>query len=341
MASGADIRVASNAADPIPAATVSALPGVTHVTGVSTMTVDVAANPTDPAAGATRIAASNEQLSGHGAPLLGSRSPAYPNDAAAYAAVQSNPDLIIVNAKFLEQAPHPLATTLALGEQVTLRNPITAAAHQVTIVGIQADTPIDANLIDFVNPATLTEVAGTTVPTNLLLVATGAGVDTGHLATTINGQFASNGADAVTFRQLAVDALATRQQFLQLLGGFVAVGLLIGVIALGVVLVRAVRERRRDIGTLRALGLPRVGVRRAFLAEAGFVAVQGTLIGAAVGTAFAWRLTSSTSVKTFVVPWLPLVAMVAITLVASLLTAARPANQAAKIAPAVALRTTD
>jgi putative ABC transport system permease protein len=341
MASGASIRVASDVANPIPASAVSALPGVANVTGVSTMTVEVSAGATKSSVGTTQIAASNDALFGHGAPLLRSRAALYPNDAAAYAAVQANPDLIIVNPKFLEHVRQPIPNTPSLGEQVTLRNPVTATVHQVTIVGIQADIPIDSKLLDFVSSPTLTQVAGTPVPTNLLLVATGSGVNADRLAATIDGQFASNGADAVTFRQLAVDALANRQQFFQLLGGFVAVGLLIGVIALGVVLVRAVRERRRDIGTLRALGLARGGVRRAFLAEAGFVAVQGTLIGATVGTAFAWRLTSGTSVKTFVVPWLPLLALVAITLVASLLAAARPANQASKIPPAVALRTTD
>jgi putative ABC transport system permease protein len=341
MASGASIRVASDLANPIPASAVSALPGVEHVTRVSTLTVGVSARPSDPSVGTTEIAASNDVVLGHGAPLLGSRASAYPDDAATYAAVQANPNLIIVNPKFLEQVAHPIAGTPSLGETVTLRNPVTGNVHQVTIVGIEADTPIDAKQLDYVSPTTLQQVAGTHIPTNLLLVATGAGVNAERLATTINGQFASYGADAVTFRQLAVDALATRQQFFQLLGGFVAVGLFIGVLALGVVLVRAVRERRRDIGTLRALGLARVGVRRAFLAEAGFVAVQGTLVGAAVGTAFAWRLTGGTSVKAFVVPWLPLVAMVVITLVASLLAALRPANQASKIPPAVALRTTD
>jgi putative ABC transport system permease protein len=128
---------------------------------------------------------------------------------------------------------------------------------------------------------------------------------------------------------------------MQLLGGFVAVGLLIGVIALGVVMVRAVRERRRDIGTLRALGLSRGGARRAFLSEAGFLTVQGTVVGAALGTVFAWRLSTGTSTRAFTVPWLPLVVLVAVALAASLLAAARPANQASKIAPAVALRTTD
>jgi putative ABC transport system permease protein len=166
-------------------------------------------------------------------------------------------------------------------------------------------------------------------------------VDVDRLARRINGEFVANGADATSFRALVTEALGARQQFFQLLGGFVAVGLLIGVIALGVVMIRSVRERRRDIGTLRALGLARRGVRRAFLAEAGFIAVQGTLIGVALGTVFAWRLSSGTSASVFAVPWSALALMAAVTVLASLLAAARPATLASRIPPAVALRTTE
>jgi putative ABC transport system permease protein len=341
MASGASMRVASDVSNPIPAQSVSGLPGVTHVTPLSTVAVDVAAGPGGPTAGTTRIAASDQPVFGNGAPMIGKRAAAYPTDAAAFAAMQANPNLIVVNPKFLEHVAHPIPGTPTLGQHLTLRNPATGVERPVTIIGIQADIPVDANLIDFVGRPLMTQLAGPDVSTNLLFVKTNPGVNADHLATSINGQFAANGADAASFRSLTASALTTRQQFFQLLGGFVAVGLLIGIIALGVVMVRAVRERRRDIGTLRAIGLSRSGVRRAFLSEAGFVAVQGTLIGAALGTVFAWRLSTGTSATVFTVPWLPLLVMVAVTLVASLIAAFRPAARASAIAPAVALRTTD
>ena len=45
----------------------------------------------------------------------------------------------------------------------------------------------------------------------------------------------------------------TRQIF-QLFQGYLAMGLIVGIAGTAVVMVRAVRERRRQIGTLRALG---------------------------------------------------------------------------------------
>lgn len=71
--------------------------------------------------------------------------------------------------------------------------------------------------------------------------------------------------------------------FFRLMQGFLALGLLVGVSGLGIVMVRAVRERRRDIGVLRALGFQAGTIERAFLAESSFVALQGLVLGALLG----------------------------------------------------------
>ena len=71
----------------------------------------------------------------------------------------------------------------------------------------------------------------------------------------------------------------TRQIF-QLFEGYLAMGLIVGIAGIAVVMVRAVRERRRQIGTLRALGFGSRPVGRSFAIETGFVAVEGTVIGA-------------------------------------------------------------
>ena len=75
------------------------------------------------------------------------------------------------------------------------------------------------------------------------------------------------GVKADTFRALVDDQLSSQAQFIALLEGFLSLGLLIGIAGLGVVMVRAVRERRREIGMLRAMGFPASVVRRAFLSR--------------------------------------------------------------------------
>ena len=49
-------------------------------------------------------------------------------------------------------------------------------------------------------------------------------------------------------------------------------------------MVRAVRERRRQIGTLRAIGFPSRSVGVNFAIETAFVALQGTVIGAVLAS---------------------------------------------------------
>ena len=68
-----------------------------------------------------------------------------------------------------------------------------------------------------------------------------------------------------------------------ILQGFMGVGLLAGVAALGTLSTRAVVERRRQIGILRALGFSSHAVSLGLLVESGLVALLGALLGTAIG----------------------------------------------------------
>jgi putative ABC transport system permease protein len=121
-----------------------------------------------------------------------------------------------------------------------------------------------------------------------------------------------------------------------------ALGLVVGIAALGVIATRSVVERRQQIGMLRALGFQRRMVRNSFLLESSFVAVLGTLIGAVLGLSLAYQLVNY-FIKTapglhFVIPWVELVLIVVGAYAASLLTTYLPARQASQVFPAEALR---
>src|SRR5207249_8639735 len=114
----------------------------------------------------------------------------------------------------------------------------------------------------------------------------------------------------------------------------------------GVVMVRAVGERRRQIGMLRARGFPSRVVRAAFLLEAGFVAAQGVIVGVVLALIVSYEVLSNS--KTFgdqelhfSIPWVVLAIVLLATVIASLIAVLAPATQASRIKPAVALRITD
>jgi putative ABC transport system permease protein len=131
----------------------------------------------------------------------------------------------------------------------------------------------------------------------------------------------------------------------QLFQGYLALGLVVGIAGLAVVMVRAVRERRRQIGTLRAIGFPSAMIGRSFAIESGFIAIEGTLIGVSLALITMYNIVVNTNafgeMHAFSVPVLELAVLLTATIGASLLATLGPARAASRIRPAVALRMTD
>ena len=111
------------------------------------------------------------------------------------------------------------------------------------------------------------------------------------------GRFLANGGKAQTLRGVVQDAMAQQQQFFLLMRTYLALGLVVGIAGIGVIMVRAVRERRRQVGVLRALGFQAAAVRAAFVVESAFVAVEGVLIGTVLALVCAWSITLDRRVR--------------------------------------------
>ncbi len=147
-----------------------------------------------------------------------------------------------------------------------------------------------------------------------------------------------------SLRQVIDDNLAINRTFLNMFQGFLALGLLVGIAALGVISFRAVVERRQQIGMLRAIGYQRKMVQLSFLLESGFIAVAGIALGLGLGVSFAWSLFTSGEVGSeskniaFTVPWLQITGVTVFAFVASLIMTWLPARNASRVAVAEALR---
>ncbi|HUS60846.1 MAG TPA: FtsX-like permease family protein [Acidimicrobiales bacterium] len=277
-----------------------------------------------------------------GVAALTDRAPGLANDRAAYEAVLSDPGKIIVSGFFLQGGGGPPDLVLHPGDKLTIRDPLTRKSRALTIAAIaEAGFGNDRALVSL---PSLQEIFGDQVVSTLAMVKVKPGVDPQAVADEINGQFVASGADSDSFRKIVTDNLASQTQFFRLMQGYLALGLVVGIAGLGVVMVRAVRERRRQIGVLRSLGFGAPAVRRAFLAESSFVALEGILIGTTLAIVTAWRLVTNDSFGNelaFSVPWDQLAFLMAATFILSLVATAAPAQQASKIRPAIALRTTD
>ena len=164
------------------------------------------------------------------------------------------------------------------------------------------------------------------------------------VARALDSRFIENGVEAESFRAIIQEFAHINLQFLRLMEGYLALGLIVGIAGLGVVMVRAVRERRREVGVLRSLGFLVEQVRRAFMLESGFVAFEGIFVGAALALVTASQLVGTGEFGedlAFKIPWMNIGVLTVGSLIASVLATAWPAQEASKIPPAAALRIAD
>ena len=129
--------------------------------------------------------------------------------------------------------------------------------------------------------------------------------------------------------------------FLRAFQAFIGIGLAAGLAALGVIAVRAVVERRGQIGVLRSLGFRSRMVGLEMLIEMGFIAFLGVVLGTVLALAMAWRLfdeqTFGPGVSLYIPAGTVVIFMVG-AMAASLVLTYLPARQAARTTIAEALR---
>jgi putative ABC transport system permease protein len=127
-----------------------------------------------------------------------------------------------------------------------------------------------------------------------------------------------------------------------ILQGFMGVGLLAGVAALGTLSTRAVVERRRQIGVLRAVGFTARAISAGLLVESAIIALLGAGLGVGVGLFVAQNtvvfLRRMNPELRFSIPWEQLALVVLLAIGAALVMTVLPARQAARLTPAEALR---
>jgi putative ABC transport system permease protein len=287
-----------------------------------------------------------------GAFKLAKRLERFGDDRAAWRAALSDPGYVVME-QYLGQDGGPAATTYRPGDTLTLTDPRTGKAERKTIAGIiqSAFSFYGVGEDPFAGPVILGDAAtlaqfGPGAKVSAALLKPAAGVSEQALAADLQGRFLPQGLVATRVRASVAQSLAANRSFFQLMRGFLALGLLVGIAGLGVVMVRAVRERRRYIGVLRALGFQAGTVQRAFLTESSFVALEGILLGAALGIVTTYLVFQNdpsfdNASIGFPIPWVSIAVLVAATALASLAATAWPARQASRIRPAVALRIAD
>ena len=227
---------------------------------------------------------------------------------------------------------------------IEVRDKLTGRHARLTVIGVLSDTaPVEMVGISS-SQATLERAFPGRVQPTIHYFGLAPGVDPGGAAAQLESAFLANGLEAQSIQDVFDDAVRANLTFNRLIEGFIGLGLVVGVAALGVISARAVVERRQHIGVLRALGFSRRMVQASFLLESSFVALTAILVGTVLGLLLAWNIVvdqrsqPSWADLTLVVPWFNLAVIFLVVYVVALGATLIPAARASRIRPAEALR---
>ena len=281
------------------------------------------------------------------------RAAGYASDEEVWAAVAGDPTLAVIPGELTDTAGDEfsdfelLKLDPSLVEEgfepftLHLHAPGTDLSTSVTVIG-QVDDPGDIFWNGIIVQRDTAVAAFPDSDSQRFVIKTRDGTDQEAFAKSIESGLPQ--ASAESFQKLLDDQRAASQGFLLLFQGFMGLGLIIGIAALGVIAFRAVVERRQQIGMLRAIGYQRSMVALSFVFESGFVALSGIILGAVLGVSLSWVLFTSGGIgeasegADFIVPWLQLIVICGIAFGASMIMTWFPAQSASRVAVAEALR---
>jgi putative ABC transport system permease protein len=220
----------------------------------------------------------------------------------------------------------------------------TGRKTRLTVIGVLSDSaPFEMSGIASSQSTLTAAFPGRAEPT-IHYFTVAPGVDVGAAAQRLEASFLANGLEAETIQKVLDDYVAGNRTFNRLIQGFMALGLVVGVAALGVISARAVVERRQQIGVMRAIGFRRTMIQTVFLLESSFVALTAIVVGTVLGLLLGWNIVQdsrkqpSWSNLEMVVPWGDLVLIFVLVYAVALLATLAPALRASRITPAEALR---
>ena len=227
---------------------------------------------------------------------------------------------------------------------VEVDDPLTGARRTLTVIGVLSDAaPLE--MMGFSTSQATLDAAfpGRARPT-IHYLGVAPGVDPDGAAERLESAFLARGMEAESMRAIVEEAGEASVTFNRLIQGFMGLGLVVGVAALGVISARAAVERRQQIGVLRAIGFRRRMVQGTLLLESSFVALTAIVVGTGLGLLLASNIISDSRRQpswdnlTMVVPWANLAVIFLVVIAVALGATLAPALRASRTRPAEALR---
>jgi putative ABC transport system permease protein len=229
---------------------------------------------------------------------------------------------------------------------VTMRDPETGEEHSFRVIGV-VDSPVASGIVPAWVAVFVPEASALGFLDDpgqaFFLDAVGGTEEAVTVANGIESTLLDQGVQADSLQELIDESTAQQGAFSMLFVGFMSLGLVVGIAALGVIAFRTVAERRQQIGMLRAIGYSRRLVAISFFLESSFIAVAGIGMGLVLGGALSYNLMTSPEFTNgqaidFSYPVRTILIIVGIAYFATAVMTLIPARSASRVPVAEALR---
>ena len=261
----------------------------------------------------------------------------FASEDEVWQAVLDDTSLVIVDGSMLtnEMSDYMPGPRAKVGDVIGLAT--ANGTSSFTVVGIMKQ-PVLTGL--FVSKNFTAESMGVVHP-GIYLINLKPGLDADRQAALLEREFLAYGMQTIPVETVAREIVNQINGVFTLFRAFLGLGLIIGISGLGIIAVRSIRERRLEIGMMRAIGFTKRMVVTNFALESSFIAFLGIILGSLLGISVGYTVYLEGFEELgydFVIPWSEIVIVGVGAFLATLLSVYPAARGASKISPAEVLR---
>lgn len=264
----------------------------------------------------------------------------FSSEREAWEGIMSNGSLVIIDGGLAGAMGGMMSFGSA--ERIVLNDTFRVEAYDgtlanVTVVGVMKQSALGGV---FVNEATVYDTFKALGP-NRMLVSYTEGLDPAEQSVLLEKDFVDAGLTTISVKALAEQITSSVDSVFTLFRAFLAMGLVIGIVGLGIITIRSIYERRLEIGMMRAIGFTKNMVVVNFALESAFISLLGIVAGSLLGMLVGYQLYVEALESmdfVFVIDWKPILVVAALAFLATMLSILPAARGASRVAPAEVLR---